>query len=346
MDNKNNSGGHDYDQEHLHEHSHDHGHGHVHDKKGGHAHGGLLHSHGRAHSIGGEESGGGKLAVAAVINSAFAALEFFGGAISGSLALMSDATHNAGDAASLIAAYFASKISKRSSNEQKTFGWRRAEILTALLNAAALLAICALIVREAIVRLYSNDATIDLGIMFWVALAGLGANLFSVLILRHSHGLNERVAVLHLIGDTLSSVAVVVGAVIMYYTGVRWFDAAISLIIALYIAYESWKALKITADILMQAAPKGIDLADIEREMLKETAIHNIHHVHFWQLTETRYHFECHIDLREDIPVSETCEISARLELALRERFGITHFTFQWETDNCMNKSIIAGRKQ
>jgi cobalt-zinc-cadmium efflux system protein len=174
-------------------------------------------------------------------------------------------------------------------------------------------------------------------------MAGLLANLVAVFLLKADSGknLNIRAAYLHLLGDTISSIAVIIGSVLIYFFSVYWIDPVITFLIGLYILKEAFLVLKEAVDILMQGTPQTIDLKKVVDEIEKHTEINNVHHVHAWKLDDKRVHFECHIDLDKDLPLSQADIIRLEIEKMLQNKFAISHVTIQFEYNCCDEKSII-----
>lgn len=300
------------------------------------------HGHGHGHGHGYNDISDKNLLFVTVLNFTITIAEFVGGFISNSLALLSDAVHNLGDTFAIILAYIANKISKRSANERKTFGYKRIEILAALLNAVVLVVIIVFLFKEAWHRLHNPEPIKGL-VMFVVATIGLLANLLSVVLLKKDSGrnINIKAAYLHLLGDTISSVAVIIGSVLIYFFKIYWIDPVITVIIGLYILKETFSILKEAVDILMQATPKSVDLPLIKEELEKIEGVDNIHHVHIWNLTDNQIHFECHADVSTDLKISETNAILRDMESILKEKFKITHVTIQFEHYCCDKTELI-----
>jgi len=275
---------------------------------------------------------GARMLASVVLNLGIALVEVIGGLLSGSLSLLSDSLHNLSDAMSLLASYFALRIGERRANEKYTFGYKRAEILVAFVNSAVLIGVSLFLVVEAY-RRFQNPGPIDTTVMLPVAVVGLMANLLSVLLLHeHAHGLNVRSAYLHLLSDTLSSVAVVIGGLLIRFYGVRWVDPLVTVLIALYILREAYEVLRESVDVLMEASPE-LDLDAIREELESIPGVKNAHHFHAWRVGEEGTHFECHLAV-EDMPLSEAQRIIDVAEERLR-KFGITHVTVQLEVDRC-----------
>lgn len=268
--------------------------------------------------------------------------ELIGGVLANSLALLSDAIHNLSDTLAILLAYIAGRVSRRRSNAKKTFGYKRIEILAAFINASVLIVISVFLIYEAGQRFFDPQPIKGL-LMMVVATAGLLFNLLSVLLLRKYSGenLNIRSAYLHLLGDTLSSVAVVIGGMLIYFFNIYWVDPLVTVLISLYLIKETWDVFRQSANILMQAAPEGLDIELIIPALEKIPGIRNIHHVHIWGMSEKDFHFECHADLEEDLTVSRTNTIKKQMEKKLLEEFHIGHLTVQFEYGVPDDKDII-----
>jgi len=289
------------------------------------------------------EVSGKNLFITIVLNIIITLSQVIGGIMSGSLALLSDAMHNFSDVLSLVIAWGANRLAARPRSETKTFGYKRAEIIAALFNASVLMGIAFFLIIEAVHKLYHPEP-ID---SIWVI--GLGAlsillNALSVLLVKEDahDNMNVKAAYLHLLTDVMTSVAVVVGGVLMYYFGLFWIDPVVSALIAIYLIWASFGLVRESAAVLMQFAPDSIDLAEVEEAVCEHPAIANIHHVHIWRLDDHDIHLEGHLDLKEDKSTSEATRIVETLEKMLQERFDIGHTTLQCEFDRDDDKNVIA----
>jgi cobalt-zinc-cadmium efflux system protein len=305
----------------------------------------MQHHH--HHPAGGRESDISQrnLLISALLNLGITAAEIAGGLISNSLALLSDALHNLGDTSAVIIAYLANRISKKDYSDKKTFGYKRIEILAALLNAVVLLVIIIYLFIEAFHRLRDPEPIKGL-VMFVVAVIGFAGNLISVFLLKRDsvRNINVRAAYLHLLGDTISSILVIVSAVFIYFLRVFWIDPLVTILLGLYLLKETWEILRQALGILMQETPQGLDLAAIKKELESLPEIDNIHHVHVWNLTDREIHFECHVDLKDDVRVSETESLNEKIRTLLSTRFGIAHVTVQHEYNCCGDKNLVHQR--
>ena len=287
------------------------------------------------------EVSGKNLGLAILLNVGITVAQAIGGAISGSMALLSDAAHNFSDVLSLVISFLANRLAKRGATEKETFGFRRSEILAAFINSATLIVIAILILSEAIQRLI-NPVAISAIWVIYLAIAGILVNGVSALFLRHdSHeNMNMKSAYLHLFTDMLTSVAVLLGGLAIKYLNWNWVDGVFSIVIAIYLLYMSLGIFRSSLRIIMQFTPEGIDINKIAIEIEKIQGVKNIHHVHVWQINEHNLMFEAHIDMSEDIKVSSFESILNEIESVLKKN-GITHSTIQPEFSADDKKKII-----
>lgn len=259
-------------------------------------------------------------------------VEAVGGWISGSLALQADAGHMLADASSLVLAIVAISFASRPADPRRTYGFYRAEILAALANGAALLVVAAFIFWEGVQRLRSPHE-IDVKTMAVVAAIGLVANVVGILLLhRKSHAsLNVRGAYLHVVGDALSSVGVIVAAVVIWATGWTYADAIVSLGISGVIVWGALRLVREAVDVLLEAVPAHLDLADVLHAMEASEGVSTVHDLHIWTISSGMHALSAHV-------VVDTCDLGqndailGRLKELLSERFGLDHVTLQIET--------------
>lgn len=285
---------------------------------------------------------GKKLGLSIFLNLLITGVQAIGGLISGSLSLITDALHNLTDTFSLITSFIAFKLANKGNTEEKTFGYKRAEVLAALLNASLLIIISFFLFKEAVIRLF-QPVSINSGLVVVAASLGLAANAFSAFLLKsHSHqNMNIRSAFLHLLSDALVSLAVIIGAVFIYFFGVFWIDSVLALLIGIYVIKEGYLIVSNSLHILMQNAPKGIKLRDVQAQIESIEEVKDIHHAHLWAVTEQDIHFEAHINLSHDMAVSQTCVLIRKAKKMVKERFGITHVTLQVELDSCQGVNLV-----
>jgi len=286
---------------------------------------------------------GKKLLLSIVLNSIITIAQLVFGFISGSLALISDAIHNFSDVISLIISYIANRLSlSKKQTAKQTFGFKRAEIIAAFINASTLIIIGVWLSVEAVQR-FLNPQEINGTIVMWLAFLGILVNGFSVLLLKGDadHNLNMKSAYLHLLTDMLTSVVVLIGGFLIYFYHIYWIDALLTIVIAIYLIYMSWGIVMDTLKILMLFAPDHLVIEDIEKEILNIEAVKNIHHVHIWQLNDHDCHFEAHIEFNEDIRLSEFDSYCEQIEILLLNTFGINHVNFQPEFKRDDEKKYI-----
>lgn len=292
------------------------------------------------HHHGSEDISGVRLGAVTALNLTITAAEVVGGILSGSLALLSDALHNLGDSAAIVTSWIAHRIAERPNSPEKTYGYKRAEVLAAFLNALVLLVLSIFLLGEAYKRFFHPEP-IESTLMLTIAAIGLVANVVSVILLRSSskENMNIRSSYLHLLSDSISSVGVILGGIAIRVWNVVWVDPLITVVISLYIIRETWHIVKEAVDILMQASPQ-IDYEELKAEVEKVKGVKNLHHVHLWRSDEKSVYFEGHVDV-EDMRVCDAQRIIEDIQEILHTRFGIGHATIQVETDRCEDKGVI-----
>ncbi len=301
---------------------------------------GHHHHHGHNHSH--TDLKGRNLLISIVLNVGITVAQVVGGVLSGSLALLSDALHNFSDVLSLIISFLANKLSKKRASSKKTFGYKRAEILAAFINAATLIVVAVVLMIEAIER-FVTPQEIGTDLVIWLSLVGIVANGFSVLLLKKDadENMNMRSAYLHLLTDMMASVAVFIGGWLMKWYQIYWVDAVLTLLIGLYLIYMGYDLLKESTKVLMLFTPKSITIDEIVESICTIEPVKNVHHVHIWQLNEDEIHMEAHIDFKEDIKLSEFDHILNKIEEHVYHKHGINHVNIQPEYDKCDSKTII-----
>lgn len=290
---------------------------------------------------------GKRLVGALLINILITLIQFVGGIYASSLALISDALHNLSDVFAILISYFGYKLSEAESSEKRTFGLKRAEVFAALINAVILLILSTFLFKEGFERII-RPAEVREDIILVVGFLGLAGNAGSMLLLyeRHRKSLNLYSAFLHMFADALSSLGVIMGAIIIRLTGLDIVDSLLSFVIAGYVIYQSFGLLSESMRILMQVAPKHIDIQEIKKEIESLKGVENVHHVHLWALTESELYFEAHVELKEDLPLSAGCTKISAIEKILKEKFGINHATIQLEYKACEDRSLVRKIKK
>ena len=302
----------------------------------------MGHSHSHSHSHSQPDLKGRNLIISIFLNIIITAAQIVGGIISGSLSLFSDALHNFSDVISLIVSYVANLLSKKQASLKKTFGYKRAEIVAAFINAATLIVIAVLLIVEAIER-FQNPEEIESGLVIWLSLVAILGNGISVLLLRKDSksNMNMRSAYLHLLTDMMASVAVFIGGLLMKYYQTYWVDSVLTFAIAVYLIIMGYDLLKNSFKVLMLFTPETIQVQDIVNKIQTIEAVKNIHHVHIWQLNEAETHLEAHIDFNKDILLSDFDKILKEIEEIASSDFGINHINIQPEFKKVDAKDII-----
>ncbi|MCL4371646.1 MAG: cation diffusion facilitator family transporter [Chloroflexi bacterium] len=292
------------------------------------------HDDGQVHEPGAPEAGQ-KLRLAFFLTVGVLAAELAGGVLSNSLALLSDAGHVFTDVLALGLAWFAAVQATRPATPRRTFGYHRTGILVALANALTLLAISLVITFEAIRRLQSPEPVNSI-LMVAIAALGLVANLYVALSLHQEPGenLNVRSALLHVIGDVLASAAVIVGAVIITFTGFYFVDPLLSVLIALIIVGGAWSIVLETINILMEGTPAGVNLNKLIQDIKDTPGVLDAHDLHVWSLAAGIHAMSGHVVI-EDQALSESSQILENLSHMLAQKYGIDHATIQFEHRLC-----------
>lgn len=287
----------------------------------------LDHHHHHHHEVQGKN-----LLFSIVLNLVITVSQVIGGLISGSLALISDALHNFSDVLSLVFSYVAHKLSKKKASVNQTFGYKRAELIAAFVNAMTLIIVALFLVYGAVERFF-NPQEIKSGLVIWLSILGIVVNGLSAFMLKNDadKNLNMKSAYLHLFTDMLASVAVLVGGLLMKYFQWFWVDSVMTLVIAIYLIIVGFDLLKTSTQMLMLFTPVHIDINKIISEVHKIEGVEKLHHIHVWHLNDDELHLEAHLDCSEDIKMSEFNRILHNIEHILFDKFQINHINIQPE---------------
>ncbi len=282
------------------------------------------------------------LGLSILLNAVITITQAIGGVLSGSLALLSDALHNFSDVISLIISFVANRYATKAASEEKTFGYKRAEIIAAFINAASLIILASFLIYESILRFITPEP-IQADWVIALAILGIVVNGLSVLLLHSSaaQNMNLKSAYLHLMSDMSASVAVLLGGITMYYYEWFWVDSVLTLGIALYLLVMGYQLLKDSFHVLMLFTPDSIDLKKLRLAIKIDPRIQNIHHLHVWRVNEYENHLEAHIDFNENISIADFDEILEKIEAILLNDFGVNHVNIQPEYKKDDNKNII-----
>lgn len=292
------------------------------------------HDHGHHHHHGKDQTEG-RLWISIILNFIITAAEFIGGIISGSLALLSDALHNLNDTTSLGISLIARKISKKEANRDKTFGYKRAEIIGAFINLITLVIIALFLIKEGIERFY-DPQPIDGMVMFIVAIIGLLGNVITAILLYRdaTENLNLRSAYIHILSDAFSSVGVIIAGLLILWYQLYIIDTILTLIIAGYILWHSYYMLRQTINILMESTPADIKIPHVQKAMAEANGVLDIHHLHVWRLDEKNILLESHVVIDEE-NMEQMESIKSTLKDLLSSHFDIHHSTLEFEFEPC-----------
>ncbi len=306
------------------EHGHDKSHDHSHDHGHSHAHGHHHHGDGRNEN---------RIGIAALLTGGFMGVELAGGIIAGSLALIADAGHMLSDFGSLALAWIGFRMARRPANSRRTFGFRRFPVLAAFVNGLTLFAIVVWIIAEAIGRL-ANPHPIEPNLMLWVAAVGLAVNIIAFVVLHGADrdNLNVRGALLHVAGDLLGSIAAIVGAVVIMYTGWLQVDPILSVLVSLIILRSAWSLTFESAHILLEGAPHNLDLDKVTHDLERIDGVVDIHHAHLWSLDGRRSMMTMHARIKD---TAAGPAVVARIKALLHDRYDIDHATIEIEGEDC-----------
>lgn len=301
----------------------------------------MGHNHSHDHG----DLKGKRLGITILLNLGITISQVIGGLLSGSLSLLSDAAHNFSDVIALIISWIADHLSKKKYTPNQTYGYKRAEVIAALINVVTIIVIAINIFIEGVSRLFDPEMITGYTV---ILLAGMSilVNGLSVLIIKKDakDNMNMRSAYLHLFSDMLTSIAVLIGGVMMFYFKIYWIDGVISLVIASYLIAVSIKLLLETLCVLMQFTPKHLDINAIKESVESLEYIENIHHVHVWQLTDNEIHFSAHISFEEDIQLSSVNQSLDQIKSLMANKFDIHHSTLEPEYKKCDGRLIVDER--
>ncbi|HSH29359.1 MAG TPA: cation diffusion facilitator family transporter [Thiohalobacter sp.] len=274
-----------------------------------------------------------RLGWAIAINLLLTLAQVLGGLLSGSLALIADALHNFSDAAALLIAWVARRIGRRPPDRLRTFGYRRAEVIAALVNLITLVLIGLYLIQAALWRLFEPQVIAGWTVIVVAAIALVVDVITALLTFSMSrHSLNLRAAFLHNVSDALASLGVILAGSLILLYGWYWSDTLLTLVIAGYVLYQAAGALPATIHLLMSGAPTHISVMDVTAAMQAVPGVRDVHHVHLWQIDEHRNSLEAHVVIDD---YGQTDKVRAEIKQGLEERFDIHHSTLEFELRPC-----------
>jgi cobalt-zinc-cadmium efflux system protein len=286
------------------------------------------------------------LQIALAANGLFFGVQLAAGIAFGSLALIADSAHMASDVVALALALLAQGLLTRPASVRNTYGMQRAEVLAAQANAAVLLLVSGWVVYEAIQR-FSNPEPIDgVGVLV-VGLLGLAVNAGSAWIIARSSGgsLNLRGAFLHLASDAAGSVGVVIAGLAVMITGAEWVDPLVSIFISVLVLIAAWQLLRDATRVLLEGAPKGLDVAQVEQSLTTAAGVEAVHHLHVWSIGSETPALSAHVVLAGELTLHEAQAKGDQLKLELAARFGIEHATLELECHSCDDDEHDTGTR-
>tara|TARA_R110000850_G_scaffold271031_2_gene404800 strand:- start:193362 stop:194270 length:909 start_codon:yes stop_codon:yes gene_type:complete len=285
---------------------------------------------------------GSRVLFSIILNLLLTIAQLIGAIISGSLALFSDTLHNFSDVVSLSISYTANKLIRKEASYKRTFGFKRAEIMAAFINSSTIVIVAIYLIYEAIQR-FIEPQEIGSDIVIWMALLGIVVDGFSMLLLKKDSdkNMNMKSAYLHMLSDLTSSVAVLIGGLLMKFYEIWWIDSLLTLMIALYLIRVGYVLLKKSFNVLMLFTPEEVKVEEITEKINALPGIKSIHHIHIWQLNEDEVHLEAHLEFHQDVKISEFDRLLIDLEELLYNDFGINHITIQPEYQKEENSKDI-----
>ena len=284
-----------------------------------------------------------RLALASGLNAAIFLMELAGGFLTNSLGLISDAMHNLSDLLGLGVSYAASRAALWESNSQKSYGYLRAEIIAAFINAQTLVLVGIYVIYEGFVR-FRNPQPVKGLWMTVIGVVALAANTAATLLLRRDarHDLSVRSSFLHLLGDAIQSLAVIVAGVLIYWKKLYFLDSVVSIAIGVFLIVSARGVLQKAVNILAEGAPESLDVYAVASFLRQFPQVEDIHHLHIWSLSSRFHALSAHIVVRDQM-LSDGGRLAKALEKALRERFQIDHPTLQLETEPCDGQTVIVS---
>lgn len=287
------------------------------------------------------KNSGSRLLLTLALNFIIPVVQVVGGIISNSVALISDAMHNFSDFTALLISYVAFRIGQEGVSAKNTFGYQRAEVMAALINGAILVGASIFIVYEAVVRFRHPEPVVGLIVMILAGVGVLGNGTSAWLLHRDSKdNLNIRGAFLHMMGDMLTSVVVLISGAILIFKPWYWLDPLLSLLIVVFILKNCWSIIKEATTVLMNATPKGVNIQKIKGFLENIPEVCAVHYLHAWNVSSSSIAFSCHVEVN-DQKVSQTEMLSKKIRHDLYHRFGIDHPILQFETIRCGNGGLL-----
>jgi len=306
-----------------------------------HNHSEDFHHHHHSHSYDPEESTGSRLLITLVLNFIIPVSQIIGGLLANSVALISDAVHNFSDFTAILISYIAFRIGQRGATVFNTFGYRRAEIMAAMINVLLLAGASGVILYHAIHRFANPEIVNGIPVMILAGI-GIAGNGFSALLLHRdsAHNLNMRGAFLHMLGDLLTSVVVLINGILLMFYEWYWLDPLLSVLIVIFILKNCWSLLKDSVAVLMNATPSHVPLELVQKFLESVPGITGVHYLHAWQISSSDTAFSCHVVVPDQL-ISNSSQLRGEIRHELLHRFNINHPVLQFETEECGNGTLL-----
>ncbi|MBR9985605.1 MAG: cation diffusion facilitator family transporter [Desulfosarcina sp.] len=302
---------------------------------------GALGCAGHQHGPALQDTSGSRLLITLVLNLIIPVAQIIGGLLAGSVALISDAIHNFSDFTALLISYVALRIGRKGATVFNTYGYRRAEIMAALINVALLAGASGVILYHAVHRFSDPQPVNGFLVMVLAAVGVIGNGLSAWLLHRDAaHSLNVRGAFLHMVGDLLTSVAVLINGLLLFYYPWYWLDPLLSVFIVIFILKNGWGLLKASTAVLMNATPGHLRLETVRDYLCRLPGISGVHYLHAWPISSASTAFSCHVVV-PDQPVSRTEQLAGKIRHELMHRFHIDHPVMQFETEDCGKGALL-----
>ena len=289
-----------------------------------------MHNHTHAHTNNHEDVK--NIKVAFFLNLSFTIIEFIGGFLTNSMAILSDAVHDLGDSFSLGLSWYFQKVAKKPRTKQYTYGFKRFSLLGAIINSVVLLVGSVLILMHAVPRLF-NPSEPDVKGMLLLAVIGVIVNGAAVLRLRKGHSLNEKVVSLHLLEDVLGWLAVLIGAGIMYFVHAPFIDPLLSMLISVFILFNVYKNIRQAMRVILQGSPQSPDIDEVERALRLCPEVQSVHDLHLWSVDGEYNVLTVHVVLSEELPIKKLHDLKTDIREKLLS-LGVQHSTIEFESAN------------
>lgn len=319
---------------HIQEHNHDHEHKVIHDHDDNHSHD---HEHGHSHGHFGHNHSYKNIGIAFILNFFFSLVEFVGGILTNSVAIISDAIHDMGDAVSLVVSWALEKYSKKSPDKKYTFGYGRFSLLAALINSLVLLVGSTFVLISAIPRLL-NPEQVNAEGMLYIAILGIVINLAAFFSVSKGQSLNEKTVSWHLFEDVLGWFAVLITSIVLMFVNFPILDSILSILITLFILYKVGKNLVSIFKVFLEATPDGSSIDDISKAIIEKTDAIDIHHIHVWTLDGINHYLTAHIVIKDNSTDEEIVKIKSQIRDVLKDK-NMKHITIEieFESEVCLN---------